>query len=64
MKKTRTKIWYVLAQITKNNFFLCKDKDKNVACAGTNHKNKGQDVEMNIVAQSLKKEWYKSQLPM
>ena len=39
----------------KNNFFLWKDKDKNMACAGTNHKNKGQDVEMNIVAQSLKK---------
>ena len=47
-EKTRTKIWCVLAQIIKNNFFLWKDKDKNVACAGTNNKNKGQDVEMNI----------------
>ena len=24
-------------QIIKNNFFLWKDKDKNVVCAGTNH---------------------------
>ena len=32
----------------KKQFFLWKDKNKNMACAGTNHKNKGQDVEMNI----------------
>ena len=33
---TKNKLQYVLAQITLNNFFLCKDKDKNEMCVGTN----------------------------
>ena len=33
---TKNKLQYVLAQITINIFFLCKDKDKNEMCVGTN----------------------------
>ena len=48
MKRQGQKFGMCCHKSQKNNFFLWKDKDKNVACAGTNHKNKGQDVEMNI----------------
>ena len=32
------KVHEVLAQITRDNFFLWKDKDKNLVYVGTNHK--------------------------
>ena len=49
----------MLAQITRNNFFYKKDKDKNLVCANTNHKKEffsmeGQEQKYGVC-------WHKSQ---